>query len=256
MGEYAKFFDGSSDFDPRNPITRWRRLWYRIVSRHRNWRIFRRYLVLEGHRERPLILDHPSINGLLEGKEVVILRGYWVYTSKSLLRENADVIRKYFSFEEAIREPVNRRFQDLRTNPSTVLIGVHIRRTDYKEFANGAFYFDVEEYHRVMKSVVESNPTVAIEFLVFSDETRSVGEFNQVHCHCLNFGFLGDLYALSQCDALIGPWSSFNRWAAFFGDIPRLEMGRDLRSFDLSDFDSEVGLNEANEKWEILGLAS
>lgn len=30
----------------------------------------------------------------------------------------------------------------------------------------------------------------------------------------------GDLYALSQCNYIIGPPSTFNAWASFIGDVP------------------------------------
>ena len=44
-------------------------------------------------------------------------------------------------------------------------------------------------------------------------------------CNCVRFGkepsgAVLDLYTLSACDRIIGPFSSYSRWASFIGEVP------------------------------------
>ena len=47
-----------------------------------------------------------------------------------------------------------------------------------------------------------------------------------------NTSAIHDLYALSQCDRIFGPHSSFSRWASFIGDVPLcyIEHGGEIAS--------------------------
>lgn len=47
---------------------------------------------------------------------------------------------------------------------------------------------------------------------------------------------IGDLYALSQCDYIIGPPSTFNCWASFIGDVPLYTMFKKGETITLNNF--------------------
>ena len=54
---------------------------------------------------------------------------------------------------------------------------------------------------------------------------------------CLNNGNeIEDLITLSQCDYLIGPPSTFNIWASFYGEVPTYHIEDSEFEFELNDF--------------------
>ena len=62
-----------------------------------------------------------------------------------------------------------------------------------------------------------------ISFFISSNESFSLDIFEG--CQCLRFekepsGDILDLYTLSLCDRIIGPFSSYSRWASFIGEVP------------------------------------
>ena len=62
-----------------------------------------------------------------------------------------------------------------------------------------------------------------VAFFISSNEQVDLDIFNG--CHCFKFnkepsGDILDLYTLSTCDIIIGPWSTYSRWASFIGEVP------------------------------------
>ena len=118
-------------------------------------------------------------------------------------------------------------------------IGLHIRRGDYKTYCNGVYYFDDDVWLRIinrMKDQLGNN----IRFLICSNE--SVDFVSKVDgCFSIpNSNTIMDLYALSKCDYIIGPPSSFSQWASFVGRKPlKFILGKDdnvaLESFSIID---------------------
>src|SRR5204863_3233838 len=101
-----------------------------------------------------------------------------------------------------------------------VLIGVHIRQTDYRTWKGGKHFFTVERYAAWMRELAQQFPGVKVSFLVCSDEPRHEREFPGV---TVGFGTnhpIADLCALSKCDYLFGPQSTFSQWASFYGNTP------------------------------------
>jgi hypothetical protein len=63
-----------------------------------------------------------------------------------------------------------------------------------------------------------------VAFLVCSDEPRSFGEFPGL---TVGFGTdspVSDIYALAQCDYILGPKSTFSQWASFYGEKPLFQV--------------------------------
>ena len=73
-------------------------------------------------------------------------------------------------------------------------------------------------------------PGCKVSFLVASNEPRSASEFPG-----LSVGFstgvpIEDMYALAECDYIMGPVSSFTQWASFYGNKPLRHLReRDMR---------------------------
>jgi len=62
-----------------------------------------------------------------------------------------------------------------------------------------------------------------VSFFISSNEDFSPDIFQGCTCHRFGHepsGAILDLYTLSLCDRLIGPVSSYSRWASFIGEVP------------------------------------
>ena len=99
-----------------------------------------------------------------------------------------------------------------------VVIGVHIRRGDYKFAYNGKYYFEFEDYVDILKKIQNSYAT-ELRFILVSNETIPIARFNELDCTILNSDSPSeDNYILSKCDLIIGPPSTFSAWAALVGN--------------------------------------
>ncbi len=120
-----------------------------------------------------------------------------------------------------------------------IIVGVHIRHGDYRTFENGRYYYTLEEYHQFMCSIQNLYPNTRVAFFISSNETFPVNIFNG--CNCYRFdkepsGDILDLYTLSICDKIVGPWSTYSRWASFIGEVPLCCIKKRNQSFTEIDF--------------------
>jgi hypothetical protein len=104
-----------------------------------------------------------------------------------------------------------------------IIIGVHIRHGDYKTFKNGRYYYTLEEYHSFMIKIQQLFKSQKVAFFISSNENFTTDIF--VDCNCYRFGKeksgdILDLFTLSICDRIVGPWSTYSRWASFIGEVP------------------------------------
>ena len=128
-----------------------------------------------------------------------------------------------------IFRPKNEIYQKAETlihnikKEANIIIGVHIRHGDYKVFFGGRFYYTLEDYHHFMLRIKNSYPDKTVAFFISSNEAFSTEIFTD--CKCYRFGKepsgdILDLYTLSLCDRIVGPWSTYSRWASFIGEVP------------------------------------
>lgn len=102
-----------------------------------------------------------------------------------------------------------------------IIIGVHIRRGDYRSWRNGEFFYSQKQYFNICERLKQSFPGRRIRFFLSSNERIDKSIFKPDEYFSLPFSTAPkDLFALSLCDYIIGPPSTFSRWAAFYGDKP------------------------------------
>lgn len=146
-----------------------------------------------------------------------------IFTPKSLIKEKTDSIINVYRKEY-------------------VIVGVHIRRGDYKNYRNGEWYYEDEVYSEKMEEFEKEygslHPDQKIIFLLCSNEKLNMEYFQSKHSvfQIPQAGIMHDLYGLSQCDYIIAVPSSYSEWAAFYGSTPLFIMGRKDRQLKLSKF--------------------
>lgn len=103
------------------------------------------------------------------------------------------------------------------------VVGVHIRRGDYKTAYGGQYYFSDAEYLRFMQDF-EKSFGKPVRFVIVSNEPVNV-EFFALHGVSVvdaSASAPEDVVTLSECDYIMGTSSTFSWWAAYYGGNPRL----------------------------------
>jgi hypothetical protein len=117
-------------------------------------------------------------------------------------------------------------FQDAylrKTNADEVIIGVHIRRTDYKYFTNGIYYYNNGVYiNKIQQLIACLNTNIYKILLLSNDHTLSIEEFkrNFKNVFISKESETVDHFLMSKCDYIIGPPSTFSLWASYIGETP------------------------------------
>lgn len=98
------------------------------------------------------------------------------------------------------------------------LVGVHIRQGDFLTDKNqGRYYYPTEQYVVKMREVIAAFPEDRVGFLVCSNVPQRPELFEGLPSTFAGATPLVEQLALSGCDQIIGPPSSFSMWAAFMG---------------------------------------
>jgi len=163
-------------------------------------------------------LHHPKVLDQIRDAHVVLVDG-WRFCASEWVQRHAPKIRSYFRPVAACRES-SRQAVDCLRQRSDVVIGVHIRQGDYRRWRGGKFFFTISQYARWMRELVEQFPGRQVSFLVCSDESRHANEFPRLNVEFGPGAPVTDLYALAQCDYILGPPSTFSHWASFYGNKP------------------------------------
>jgi len=244
--EYADFFEGSTKdflccyppFSIRIKGNKFiRSKFYQIIRYLTEKRVFK---VIQISREKPF--NWSSYQNITELKESSILcfqgwlfRDGWFVEDSQKLYNYAPQIRAYFTPIDKYVSNVNNLISSLRIE-SDMIVGVHIRQGDYTDHQKGRYFYTTEQYLQVIKSVNDIFINKNIKFLICSNIDQDRSLFKQINCTFGNNHLIEDMYALAECDYIIGPPSSYTIWAAFYGDKP-LYMIRDInKEVNLNNF--------------------
>lgn len=102
----------------------------------------------------------------------------------------------------------------------TILIGIHLRRGDYKIWQEGKYYYDDQTYMHFIQQIRSIFNGQRVKFILCSDEPIDYTYFCEEDIYISTQDMIIDLYLLAKCDYLIGPPSTFSGWASFYANIP------------------------------------
>ena len=151
---------------------------------------------------------------------------FWDFKNNAaLVRHRDEILRTVRIHPRHFRKP-DAFLSTLRDKADTI-VGVHVRRGDYRSFHGGKFMFDLADWAQFMNSFLDGESGTKTVFVVVSDETVPIGELR-------SSGFRGealqmpggtpfeDMALLSRCDFVMGVPSTFSWCAAFLGNRPLL----------------------------------
>lgn len=153
-------------------------------------------------------------------KKILVFYG-WLFRDRENFDRLEPYIKKMFSVKEIYNAQASRLLDEVKKDCSTV-VGVHIRRGDYKRFENGRWYFEDEVYLEKMQVInaqlQQTNGKTA--FLLCSNEQLELQKFCDLQVYNFQDDFIIDFLLLAKSDYIIGPPSTFSALASFYGNKP------------------------------------
>lgn len=242
---YARFFEvwcrhPGCVFPPRpdrwDELARWRRLLPEPVLRRLDWRVQHGVQALGRHRRgwqavtldvaarETLDLGSKALRQRVERQDVTTCAG-WRIAGWKLVEKHAATLRDHFRPERAFAARAEAHIADLRRRHG-VVIGVLIRRGDYRTWLDGRFYHAHEKYVRWVEQALELHAGQRPAVLIAAAEWPGPGAFGRlpVYPSTGNPGGGGHWFEqwvqLSLCDLVISVPSTFAATAAFCGNLP------------------------------------
>lgn len=169
-------------------------------------------------------------------------KGWHTRRNTQFIAETKKEIQRLYHPKKDITDKGEALISEMKQQ-SDMVIGVHIRRGDYANWNNGRFFYSLEEYHMFMLRIQQLYKDKKIAFFISSNEDFPLHIFKG--CNCRRFGkepsgAILDLYTLSICDRIIGPFSSYSRWASFIGEVPLCFLETKEQSFNEDSFSKIV----------------
>jgi len=183
------------------------------------------------------IYDLKGADFIKLAKEQIIFTKGWQFKDHENLRKHRNELLKIFSPLKIYQEEVTLNISDLRAKFDCI-VGVHIRRGDYREWKDGIYHFSDEVYKSHMQEMaLQINlQGKSCCFFICSNEENDGSTFAPLNISVSKRHFITDLYTLSECDYIMGPPSTFSYWASFYGNKPLLILEQATEKLRLDNF--------------------
>ncbi|MFB6341479.1 alpha-1,2-fucosyltransferase [Saccharicrinis sp. FJH62] len=139
---------------------------------------------------------------------------------KKFRRKHLNSVLRILNPEKAIVESVKDQFNTIRSQFDNI-IGIHVRRGDYKDFNDGKYYYSVEEYEGIINKVNLQFKDTKNIFFIASNEKIEFNDVTGKKCFNIeNSNMAQDIIGLSLCDYILGPPSTYSAWASLYHHVP------------------------------------
>ena len=160
----------------------------------------------------------------------------WFFRCPDLLQKYKPYFQRRYSLASIYTERDPFVKQSLAKESNECIVGIHVRRGDYRIWLDGKYFFEdnvFERYILRMNTLLNSIGKIG-KYIIFSNEL--VGLHNMPNVFVSSSPWFIDHHIMSNCDFLMGPPSTFTGWASFIGSVPLLYMVSDEPTFSLEDF--------------------
>jgi hypothetical protein len=151
----------------------------------------------------------------------------WLFTDPVGIRKYHKKITEIFT--PIGSEAVDKYINDLRKRYDRV-IGVHIRKGDYKTIKGGDLYFSEEKVSGLLKEYINIFGLTKdnVCFVVCSDGDVDLSVFAGLAVFRYAGNSAQDIYCLSRTDTILGADSTFGGVASYFGNIPFIVFKKEI----------------------------
>jgi hypothetical protein len=248
FGEYADSFEYFANnrlasIPPRKIF------WTKTATRARVFHAYLRIVAFIAERVPVLLPDYEVLRAgsgkkfnLADSDFVEMSRSKTVFFMEGWPRLQVDYKRQYAGRLREIFRPQRKHQQAISAleeegrKLGDVLVGMHIRQGDYRNWENGNYFFSSHQYANVMRKVEKLFPGDRVAFFVASDEKQARSSYAEYSAVFGGKNAVEDMYTLAACDYIVGPPSTFSAWASFYGRTPRYTLKDIAGSFTLKDF--------------------
>ena len=165
----------------------------------------------------------------LDKNNYIKIVGGWNFRKYKLIEKHNKELNKIYRFESENFSKGSKILISYLENlkkKGKYIIGLHIRRNDYKYWNSGKYYFSDDFYQLVINNLrinfIKKNKDPF--FVVVSDEKIS----SEMGFNLLSNGsWKEDQIILQNCDLLVGPPSTFTMWASYISQIPLIKISSD-----------------------------
>jgi len=242
LGEYADFFQGTcGDRLPKFPIDGYKTVGKRTLSLANTRRLlawtadsFTRLCsgfgfslsavrvldICESHdrEDREFDLASEEFRILSRGRGYLFLRG-WKFRAHEALEKQHSLVRQVFCPVQSIQKEISDVVSSARAGVDR-LIGVHVRQGDYRKWLDGKYFFENAVYMEWMRQAANLWPDEKVGFLLCTNGAWEADRMDDSPVFRGPGSAVGDLYALAECDGIMGPPSSFSLWASYYNRVP------------------------------------
>ncbi|SDG42189.1 Glycosyl transferase family 11 [Pedobacter terrae] len=178
-------------------------------------------------------------DNLINKKNSIVFLGAGCHKKNNLfLTKYHSEIIQIFEPKKIYKQKVDHEFSEKLKKFDTV-VGVHIRRGDYKNFLDGIYYFDNKVYLKAIETI-KNQLAKKVVFLLCSNEKLDLSFYSNFDIFQISEpNSISDLYALSCCNYIIGPPSTYSMWASYYGKVPLKFIKHPEEPINLKDF-SEI----------------
>lgn len=183
--------------------------------------------------------DYKNVVNLddISKRKVLFVEG-WYFRNHDLVKKYQVFFSKKYSLKYQFYKdnPLYNKILSLNKEQFTI-IGVHIRRGDYKTFKSGIYCYDDEvflNYMNDLRLLVNESLGKEVKFVIFSNDHHSFND-NEEILVSKNEWYI-DHHLMSLCDYLIGPPSSFTLWASYVGNVPFYHVKQKNENIKFEDF--------------------
>ena len=167
-------------------------------------------------------MDSPAFRAQLKKTPALVVTGPLLRAQTSI-RKHYAAVREFFTPCAEQKAAIETQLHAARGD-SELLIGVHIRRSDYAKFMDGKFYYTHEQYRTCMEQTQNLFADKTVRFLMQSDEPVDADVFKPFDVCFARGERATQIYVLAGCDYLIGPPSTFLSWASFYNQVPHYKI--------------------------------
>jgi hypothetical protein len=150
----------------------------------------------------------------LARRPLLVVAG-WQLRDEVAVERHAGLVRRVFEPRPERRARAAAAAAAARGD-ADLLVGLHVRRGDYVRFDGGRFFYSPEQYARIVERVRAAAAPRRVAILACSDELEAIEALGPGVAAGPGH-LVEDLYALAECDAVVGPPSTFSAWAGFHG---------------------------------------
>lgn len=157
----------------------------------------------------------------------------WLFRNPRGMEKYKKEITAYLRPKEKYTVPADERITEARSNYRNI-VGVHIRQSDYRTHKSGEYFIPQERVREILDEYLvhmQKTPAETL-FVVTSDEPIEEKIFEGINILINKGNAVEDLYTLSLCDIIIGSFSSFGNFAAYYGDKLHIVFQKERMDWD------------------------